>query len=86
MRVEYTKWMELPNHDLTPTGQMWRASISQVKNSSEFAKQTFVKSVKKCDILTEDALLFEESESSDNNNSNDECDSSDEDFRGSCGQ
>jgi len=79
--------MEAPNHDLTSIWQMKRPSISQVcewvKNSWESVKhETIVKSFKKCGISDaldgiEDDVLFEESGSSDNNNSNYECDRSD---------
>jgi hypothetical protein len=80
MREEWTKWMAMPDSDLTLTGRMRRPSISQVcewvKKSWETVKtETVVKSFKKCGISnrldgTEDDILFEEnrgdsSESSD---------------------
>jgi hypothetical protein len=84
--------MDAPNHNLTPTGQIKRQRISQVckwvKNSWKSVKhETVVKSFKRHGIGnaldgTKDDVLFEESESFDNNNSNNECDISDEDFRG----
>jgi hypothetical protein len=80
-------------HDLTPTGRMKRPTISQVcewaKTLWELVKQEIVvKSFKKCGVSnaldgTEVNVLFEESESSDSNN---DIDSSDEDFRGFCDQ
>jgi hypothetical protein len=82
------KWMDRPHQDLTPTGRMKRPTISQV---CELAKtlwvsvkqEIVVKSLQKRGISTaldgtEDNILFEEGERSDSNN---DCDSSNEDFR-----
>jgi len=54
-------------------------------------QETVVKSFKKrenCNAQdgTEDDVVFDKSESLNNNNINDECDNSDEDFRGFCDQ
>jgi len=54
-------------------------------------QETVVKSRKKrenCNARddTEDDVVFDKSESLNNNNINDECDNSDEDFRGFCDQ
>lgn len=54
-------------------------------------QETVVKSVKRRENCngrddTEDDVVFDKSESLNNNNINDECDNSDEDFRGFCDQ
>jgi hypothetical protein len=73
MREEWTKWMSAPYHDLTPTGLMKRPTITRVcdwvKTSWQSVKEEIVvKSFKKCGIsnaldVTEDDVLFEDSES-----------------------
>jgi hypothetical protein len=76
MHEEWTKWMSVPNHDLTPTARMKRPTIMQVcdwvKTSRQSVKEEIVvKSFKKCGISnalhgTED-VLFEDGESENSN-------------------
>ena len=78
MREEWTKWTEAPIHHVTPTGRVKWPSISNVcewvKNSWQRVKsETIVKSLKKCGISnalhgSEDDILYEESDTSSENN------------------
>jgi len=92
MHEEWVKWIEAPTHHVTPAGRVKRPSISNVcewvKNSWQLVKsETTVKSLKKYGISnaldgSEDDILYEESDASSENNHEDDCNGSDDDFLG----
>ena len=92
MCEEWTKWIESPTHHVTLTGRVKWPSISNVcewvKNSWQRVKsETIVKSLKKCGIRsaldrTQDDILYEESDASNENNCEDDFTGSDDDFLG----
>jgi len=94
MHEEWEKWTEAPTHHVTPAGRVKRLLISNVckwmKNSWQRIKsETIVKSVKKCGISnaldgSEDYILYEESDALSENNHEDDCSGSDNDFLGFC--
>ena len=79
-------------HHVTPAGRVKRPSISNVcewvKNSwQRVTSETIVKSFKKCVISnaldgSEDDILYEESDTSSENNHEDDFSGSDDDFLG----
>ena len=92
MHEEWAKWTEAPTHHVTLAGRVKQPSISNVcewvKNSWQRVKiETIVKSLKKCGISnaldgTEDDILYEESDTSSENNHEDDFIGSDDDFLG----
>ena len=91
MHEEWAKWSEAPTHHITPAGRVKRPSISNVckwvKNSWQRVKsETIVKSLKKYGISnalegSEDDILYEQSNSSENNHE-DDFSGCDDDFLG----
>ena len=91
MHEEWAKWIQAPTHRITPAGRMKRPSISNVcewvKNSWQQVKsETIVKSSQKCGSGneldgSEDDILYEESDTSSENNHEDYFSGSD-DFLG----
>jgi len=92
MHEEWAKWIEASTHHVTPAGRVKRPSISNVcewvKNSwQRVTSETIVKSFKKCVISnaldgSEDDILYEESDTSSENNHEDDFSGSDDDFLG----
>jgi hypothetical protein len=92
MHEEWTKWTEATTYHVTPTGRVTQPLTSNVsewvKNSWQRVKsETIVKSLKKCGISNaldgrEDDILYEESDTSSENNYEDYFTGSDDDFLG----
>jgi len=92
MHEEWAKWIEAPTHHITPKGRVKRSLISNVcewvKNSWQRVKsETIVKSLKKCGIsnaldVSEDDILYEESDALSENNHEDDFSGSDDNFLG----
>jgi len=92
MNKEWAKWIEATSHHVTPAGRVKRPSISNVckwvKNSWQRVKsETIVKSFKKCGISnaldgSEDDILYEEIDTSSENNHEDDFSGSDDNFLG----
>jgi len=94
MHEEWAKWIDAPTHHITLAGRVKWPSISNVFEWVKYSWQqveseTIVKSLKKCSISnaldgSEDDILYEDSDTSSENNHEDDFSVSDNDFLGFC--